>query len=67
MKNASLIFIWVKRSFREDIEDIHSSDEYKAIQVVRAQNMDKITLKIKYGAEILGYTLKWILLYSHSP
>lgn len=58
MKNASLIFIWVKRSLREDMEHIHSSDEHKDNQVVRPQNMDKITLRIKYGAEILGYTLK---------
>lgn len=54
MKNAALILIWVKRSFREDTEHIHSPDERKDNQVVRPQNMDKITLRIKYGAEILS-------------
>lgn len=56
MKNTSLIFIWEKRSFRE--EHIHSPGECEDNQVVRPQNMDKITLRIKYGAEILDYTLK---------
>lgn len=58
MKNASLFFIWVKRRFRGDLEHIHSSGECEDNQVVRPQNMDQITLRIKYGAENLGYTLK---------
>lgn len=58
MKNASLIFIWVKKSFREDIEHIHSSGDCKDNQVVRPQSMDKITLGIKYGVEIPDYNHK---------
>lgn len=42
-QNASLIFIRVKRSFREDTEDTDSSDGRS--QVVRPQNIDIYHLK----------------------
>lgn len=41
MKNASLIFLWVKIGFREDIQHIYSSNECKDDQVVRRPNVER--------------------------